>query len=56
LCVFTGGRDATGIVSWLKKKSGPATKTIASVDDLKTFKDSADVVVLGLFKVSWNLC
>lgn len=47
---YNGGRDATAIVSWLKKKSGPPAKTLNNLDDLKAFKESAEVVVLGLFK------
>ncbi len=48
---FAGGRDANGIMTWLKKKTGPAAKTLTSVDELTTFKDGAEVVVVGFFKV-----
>jgi protein disulfide-isomerase A1 len=47
---YTGGRDAAGIVSWLKKKSGPVAKQLESVEDAKTFQDSANVVVVGFFE------
>lgn len=47
---YGGGRDAAAIVSWVKKKTGPAAKALDSVDDANTFKDSADVVVVGFFK------
>jgi protein disulfide-isomerase A1 len=47
---YGGGRDAASIISWCKKKTGPAAKSLASNDDLIAFKDSADVVVVGFFK------
>jgi len=47
---YSGGRDAAGIVSWVKKKSGPAAKEIKSIEDAKAFQDSSNVVVLGFFK------
>ncbi|CAJ0942808.1 unnamed protein product, partial [Mesorhabditis belari] len=47
-------RDSASIIGWLKKKSGPAVKTLASADELKDFSDSADVVVVGYFKTADN--
>jgi len=47
---YGGGRDANGIMTWLKKKTGPAAKTLSSVDELTTFKYGAEVVVVGFFK------
>jgi protein disulfide-isomerase A1 len=47
---YGGGRDAASIVSWCKKKTGPAAKELKDVESAKTFVDSADVVVIGFFK------
>lgn len=45
-----GGRTSDEIVSWLKKKTGPAAKTLSSVDEVKTFVDGLQVAVVGFFK------
>lgn len=47
---YSGGRTADEIVSWCKKKSGPAAATIATVDELKKAQATNEVFVLGLFK------
>jgi len=47
---YNGGRTADEIVNWLLKKTGPAAKAIATVDEAKEFASASDVAVLGLFK------
>jgi len=47
---YGGGRDASSIVQWLKKKSGPPAKVLKKVDEAKELQDSAEVVVIGFFK------
>jgi protein disulfide-isomerase A1 len=47
---YTGGRRGDEIVSWLKKKTGPACKQLASADEAKAFAETNEVVVIGLFK------
>jgi len=47
---YNGGRAQEDIVSWLKKKTGPAAEELTTVDQLNTLKDSSDVVVVGVFK------
>lgn len=46
---YSGGRSAEDIVKWLKKKTGPAAKTLTTADEAKEYKSSARVVVAGLF-------
>ena len=48
---YTGGRSQDDIVSWLKKKTGPAADELKTVDELNKLKESDDVVVIGAFKV-----
>ena len=46
---YTGGRTAGEIVSWLKKKTGPAAKHIVTVTELSNAERENDVVVVGIF-------
>ncbi len=47
---YSGGRTDQTIISWIKKKTGPAAKPISTSEELESFKSSADVVVVGLFE------
>ena len=43
------GRTADTIVSWLEKKTGPAAKTLATVDEAKAFVADNDIAIIGFF-------
>lgn len=47
---YNGGRQADGIVSWLKKKTGPPAKELKTVDEAKEFINDNKVAVIGFFK------
>jgi protein disulfide-isomerase A1 len=46
---YTGGRTESEIVNWVRKKAGPAAKTLSAVADVESFKDASEVAVLGVF-------
>jgi len=46
---YTGGRTATEIVNWLKKKTGPPAATLDK-DSAAKLIEKEDVVVVGFFK------
>ena len=48
---YTGGRNQEEIVSWLKKKTGPAADELKTVEDLNKLTKASDVVVIGAFQV-----
>lgn len=47
---YKGGRTAEEMIRWLKKKTGPSAQPLTSVEEAKTFVDSAEVTVVGFFK------
>lgn len=44
---YTGGRTEAEIVNWIKKKVGAPYKALAAASDVETFKESAEVVLIG---------
>ncbi|KAL8130572.1 hypothetical protein V2J09_019727 [Rumex salicifolius] len=46
---FKGPRDAEGIVTYLKKQSGPASVEIKSAEDATSFIGEDKVVIVGIF-------
>uniref|UniRef100_A0A8B9IN63 Protein disulfide-isomerase n=1 Tax=Anser cygnoides TaxID=8845 RepID=A0A8B9IN63_ANSCY len=47
---YTAGREADDIVSWLKKRTGPAATTLTDVAAAEALVDSNEVAVIGFFK------
>jgi len=47
---YKGGRTGPEIVNWLKKRTGPAARTLSTVAEAKEFIEKDDVVVIGFFK------
>ncbi|CAK8695988.1 unnamed protein product [Clavelina lepadiformis] len=47
---YQGGRQAPDIVSWLKKKTGPPCKVLASAEEVKSLKEGSDVVVIAHYE------
>jgi protein disulfide-isomerase A1 len=43
---YNGGRTEPEIVNWLKKKTGPATKTLNTVAEVESFHADAEVAVV----------
>ncbi|CAK9184579.1 unnamed protein product [Ilex paraguariensis] len=46
---YKGPRDADGIVSYLKKQSGPASVELKSAEDANGLVDDKKIVVVGIF-------
>nr|AMM62653.1 conotoxin-specific protein disulfide isomerase (cspdi) [Conus geographus] len=47
---YTGGRQTSNFINWLKKKTGPPAKDVKTSEEAKTFIDSDEVIVMGFFK------
>ena len=47
---YGGGRTHAEIVNWLKKKTGPPAKTLATAEEAAAFVASKSVTVVGFFK------
>lgn len=47
---YQGPREAAAIVKFMKKQAAPAVTVIKGSDDLKKFRDSDEVVIVGFFK------
>jgi protein disulfide-isomerase A1 len=45
---YEGGRTSKAIVDWVKKKSGPAATTLATVEELEHLKEANDVFVVAV--------
>jgi len=43
---YGGGRDEASIVSWMRKKTGPATRPLTTTQDVDAFKASGDAVLV----------
>lgn len=48
--VYSGGRTAKEIVSWLNKRMGPAAEALETAEAAKEFSEKDDVVVIGFFE------
>mmetsp|Transcript_24655 Transcript_24655/g.36317 ORF Transcript_24655/g.36317 Transcript_24655/m.36317 type:complete len:480 (-) Transcript_24655:154-1593(-) len=46
---YGGGRVSNEIVSWVKKQSGPAAKTISTPEELVAAQETDDAIVVGYF-------
>ncbi|KAG1668907.1 hypothetical protein FOA52_016076 [Chlamydomonas sp. UWO 241] len=47
---YGGGRDADGIISWIKKKIGPVAATVESAETLTALEADNEVLVLAYYK------
>ncbi|GAX73180.1 hypothetical protein CEUSTIGMA_g633.t1 [Chlamydomonas eustigma] len=47
---YNGGRDTDGIVSWIKKKTGPFAITVETTESLEELEDDHPVLMVAYFK------
>ncbi|XP_048408437.2 protein disulfide-isomerase [Stegostoma tigrinum] len=47
---YTGKRNAKGIISWLKRRTGPSYTFLDSIAEVEKYISSAEVVIVGFFK------
>jgi len=47
---YNGGRTADTIVSWLEKKTGPAARSLATVEEAAAFIADNTIAVIGFFE------
>jgi len=47
---YPGARQADDMINWLSKKTGPAAKTLAAVEEVKSFIEDNEVCVVGFFQ------
>ena len=43
---YTGGRKESEVVNWMRKKTGPATKSLKTVEEVEKFQKDNDVVLV----------
>ncbi|XP_051939669.1 protein disulfide-isomerase A2 [Hippocampus zosterae] len=47
---FTGKRTVTGIIQWMKRRSGPGATVLADASSAASFVDAHNITVVGFFK------
>jgi protein disulfide-isomerase A1 len=43
---YNGGRTESELISWMRKKTGPSTKTLNTVEEVENFHNGAEVAVV----------
>ena len=43
---YTGGRKESEVINWMRKKTGPATKSLKTVEEVEKFQKDNDVVLV----------